>query len=135
MADEPHLEGMTTIVQATADLGDVGAAIALRLVGFLNLDGIDLERARHHLAVDCAADEDAVVHRGHGSAFHASERDGVGHTGDAVAVLQHLAGVEHVNGGEQVLVKLHCANHSLDVDGSGQVHAGGTSERSLNVLG
>ena len=62
VVDEPYLEGVATVVETTTHLGDVGAAVALGFVGFLDFDGINGERTGHHLAGLVATDEDTVVH-------------------------------------------------------------------------
>ena len=131
VGDKPNLEGMATVVETATNLGDEGAAIALGLVGFLNLDGIHLQRSGNDLAGGGAADEDAVVHGGDGAAFNTTEGDAVGNTGDAVGMTENFAGIEHVDGGEQVLVEFDGSDDTLDVDGGGQVHACGTGEGRL----
>ena len=70
-----------------------------------------------------------------GTVLYTAQGDGVGDSGDAIGMLQHLTCVEHVDGGEKVLVELHCADDSLDVDGGCQVHAGHGGQWSLHILG
>lgn len=103
VVDQPQLERVF-LAECTGNLGNVGAAVAFRLIGHLHHDGADDQTTRNNLAQILAGSKLAGVLAGNTSAFDLAQFQRVCNARYRREMLQNFRSVELVDRLQDVLV-------------------------------